>query len=130
MLQFTKIAANGATIEPMRPIIEQVFMIVFRILVGHCSAVYNESVVNAMVIEPLPITKHSSTSHEYSFAINCVATMDIAAKMNAPNSRILRFIRFNRNCANKLPGISMLITTINDIYGLAPAICVDDWLNP
>lgn len=35
----TKITTNGATIEPMRPIIEHVFRIVFRIFVGVCSTV-------------------------------------------------------------------------------------------
>lgn len=107
---------TGATIAPIRPIIEQEFMTVVRTLVGHCSAVnmYNE--VNAHVIEALPNMKNISTITWCSSGIHGVTTIAMAAIANVKHIITLRFILFNSGSARRMAGISMPTTNMKLVY--------------
>lgn len=108
----TKTTVNGAKIGPTCPTIAQVFMIVVRRFVGHCSAVKTYRQLNAVVILVLLSRKKTSTIVECSSGMNGVAMIEIDAIDSAENNNVRRFIRFSNGKAIKTPGISAATTTI------------------
>lgn len=112
MRSLTKMAVSGAAIEPKRPIIEHEFKMVFRKLVGHCSAVKIYINVKAIVIAAFPNRKHTKTIAEFSSGIKGVEIIEIPANANDISKTSRRFIRLNNGWAIKMAGTSIATTNM------------------
>lgn len=67
----------GAAIAPSLPTIEQEFMVKFRKLVGHCSAVYKYKMLNPHIDAAFPNINIKRVSVEYAAGIHAIALAKI-----------------------------------------------------
>lgn len=115
-------AVIGATIDPTLPIIEQMFITVVRMFVGHISAVNTYTTLNVHEMAVLANINENRTSIDISSGMNGVTIVENAVRRNIMNMSVLRFIRFSSGIAMKIPGISKATTRMKLVYRFMPGI--------
>lgn len=126
----TSSGVNGATIPPIRPIIELEHIIVFRKFVGHISAVKIYKIVNPHDIDALPIIKHNKTITDLSCGTHGVMIVVTPVIIKVINASFRREKRFSSGIAKSTPGISTTATLMKLMYRFSPRIFVDTKLKP
>lgn len=110
--ELTKSIANGANIDPNRPIIEHKFMSVFRILVGHTSAEKTYKTANADDVAHIPMKKVIRMISVKCDGTNVERIVAVPATINALHIAVRRPTYFNKKYVIIAAGASAIIVVI------------------